>query len=233
MTASKRRSKIFKEYSNVVKLIEENTAKYPEKIAVRDMYKTLTYGQMQTCIDSLADQLRQRGIKKGEPVIVYMDKRAEVIVAFLSIMKIGAVYVPVDISFPKNRINYILEQTASTAIITREVLKEQEEFLREAITVEEALEVPLHYLATNAESISVESEDSAYIIFTSGSTGKPKGVEVQHRALINFLQSMSELLNLRKKEKVNIGGITSISFDISILEFLLPLTLGGDVKSSF
>ena len=230
MTASKRRSKIFKEYSNVVKLIEENTAKYPEKIAVRDMYKTLTYGQMQTCIDSLAYQLRQRGIKKGEPVIVYMDKRAEVIVAFLSIMKIGAVYVPVDISFPKNRINYILEQTASTAIITREVLKEQEEFLREAITVEEALEVPLHYLATNAESISVESEDSAYIIFTSGSTGKPKGVEVQHRALINFLQSMSELLNLRKKEKVNIGGITPISIDITIFEFLLPLTLGGETS---
>ena len=230
IAASKKRSKIFKEYSNVVELIEENTARYPEKIAIRDMYKALTYGQMQTSIDSLAYQLKQRGIEKGDPVVVYMDKRAEVIVAFLSIMKIGAVYVPVDTSFPKSRIDYILEQTASTAIITSEALKEQEGFLGEAISVEMISEVPLHNLAVDTEPIRVESEDSAYIIFTSGSTGKPKGVVVQHRALINFLQSMSELLNLRKKEKVNIGGITSISFDISILEFLLPLTLGGETS---
>lgn len=219
------RKKQFREYSNVIEMIEEVIKQHPTRIAVRDEEKSITYQQLQDKVNILANYLRKSGVKKGDLIVVYMDKQAEVIIAFLSIMKVGAVYVPVDTSFPRKRIEYILECTSSAGIITTRSLIDKEVFLEHAVCMEEVLKTQ----ASDESAVwgGVCPEDSAYIIFTSGSTGKPKGVEIQHRALVNFLQSMSEILELEEKKDLNIGGVTSISFDISILEFLLPLTLGG------
>ncbi|EHJ52619.1 non-ribosomal peptide synthetase [Streptococcus macacae] len=226
ISISTKRIKNFKSYFNVMELIEENFSAYPERIAIRDMQKAITYQQLQVKVDILAACLEQKGIQKNDCVVVYMEKSAEVIAAFLAIIKIGAIYVPVDTSFPKSRIDDILESTTPAAILTTKSLKEKEVFLNNAICVDSSLKSdPL--LNRDNKIVRVKPKDSAYIIFTSGSTGKPKGVEVQHQALVNFLLSMREILTLQKKDKVNIGGITNISFDISILEFLLPLVSGG------
>ena len=223
---SGRNSKEFKKYDNVVQMIEEKMDIYPDRCAVRDERTLLTYRELREKVAVLSSYLRKKGVKKGSPVIAYMNKNVDVIVAFLSIMKAGGIYIPIDVSFPRNRIEYILECTDSSYMISNRELIEKEEFLKDAFCVEDILESGSEADA-DEEVERITASDSAYIIFTSGSTGKPKGVEIGHGALVNFLQSMEEVLELKGKENVNIGGVTSIAFDISILEFLLPLTLGG------
>lgn len=218
--------KRFPEFSNVLDMINEKAAKNPQLIAVKDEVSFVTYQQLMDQVNGFAGYLRNFGIQKGDPVIVYMNKQLEVLIALLAIMKVGGVYVPIDITFPKSRILYILECTSTSNIITTSDLQNEQEFLKQAICIDIILASPI-LLKQERKPVDVSPEDSAYIIFTSGSTGKPKGVEIQHKALVNFLQSMEDILELTEKEDINIGGVTSISFDISILEFLLPLITGG------
>jgi amino acid adenylation domain-containing protein len=218
--------KEFPVYENTLDMIESAAGRFPDRIALQDEVSCLNYQELIRKVHSLAVYLRKSGVKKGDPVIVYMEKRLEVVVAFLAVMKAGGIYVPVDVSFPRNRVTYILECVSSGWIITTGDLAEKENFLKNGICIDRIFdEIPMtgwEYTDGN-----VKLKDSAYIIFTSGSTGNPKGVEIQHQALVNFLQSMEVTLGLRDKKEVTIGGVTSISFDISILEFLLPLIVGG------
>ena len=213
-------------YGNVMDMIDGVADRNPEGIALRDENSCYTYGQLKDSVNRFAAYLKDFGIKKGDPVIVYMDRRTEVVIAFLAIMKAGGVYVPVDISFPENRVQYILEITSPAGIVTTQSLLKKGGFLEGGICIDAVLS-SVSLSAFSSIDIKVSPEDSAYIIFTSGSTGKPKGVEIQQGALVNFLQSMETLLGLSDKKAVNVGGVTSISFDISILEFLLPLITGG------
>lgn len=221
-----RNQKTFPKSDNVLEMIQQVALEHPERIAAKDETSKLTYQRLMNKVNSFARYLKSTGVEKGDSIIVYMNKQVEVLIALLAIMKVGGVYVPVDTSFPKSRVLYILECAASPRIVTTLDLQKEQEFLEEAICIDTILKSTI---MANQENFHVEvkPEDSAYIIFTSGSTGKPKGVEIQHKALVNFLYSMADILELKMKEEINIGGVTSISFDISILEFLLPLITGG------
>lgn len=218
--------KEFPAYGNVMDIIDCVADGNPEGIALRDESSCYNYRQFKCNVNRFAAHLKDFGIKKGDPVIVYMERRTEVVIALLAIMKAGGIYVPVDTSFPGNRIKYIIENTSASGIVTTQNLLKKETFLEHAICIDTVLASdPLS--DPEDSNVKINPEDSAYIIFTSGSTGEPKGVEIQHKALVNFLQSMETVLGLKDKKEVNIGGVTSISFDISILEFLLPLITGG------
>jgi amino acid adenylation domain-containing protein len=218
--------KEFPAYDSVMDIIDRVADGNPQGIALRDESSCYTYHQLKGNVNRFAAFLKDFGIKKGDPVIVCMERRTEVVIAFLAIMKAGGIYVPVDISFPENRIKYILENTSASGVVSTRNLVKKETFLEHAICIDTVLASDFPF-DPEYSKVKINPEDSAYIIFTSGSTGEPKGVEIQHKALVNFLQSMELVLGLKDKKEVNIGGVTSISFDISILEFLLPLITGG------
>jgi amino acid adenylation domain-containing protein len=158
-------------------------------------------------------------------VAVFLDRSPEMLVAFLAVLKSGSAYIPLDPAYPTERLQYVFENSRPAAIITRASLGERlAHGAMPAIVVDsqsssigEQSAIPLVPAASPA--------DPAYVIYTSGSTGRPKGVAIHHRALVNFLCAMSRQPGLARHDTV--VAVTTISFDIAVLELFLPLIVGA------
>lgn len=195
-----------------------------QRIAVRDEAVHLSYDALWQKSFAVATQLR-RIVTQGSVVGVYMDRSAYSVVALLGIMQAGACYLPLDPDNPKERLQTILEEAnCTTCIVDSAHRQDLNSTGMKLLDIGEMVHV-------NAISQEIDWEispaSSAYLIFTSGSTGRPKGVEVPHVALINFLKSMRERPGMSKETRLL--ATTTVSFDISMLELLLPLYCGGEV----
>lgn len=190
--------------------------------------ETMTYQELDEKSSHLAYYLIQKGVTKEDLVCICIKKRTEMIVGILAVLKSGGAYVPIDPNYPKERIDFILEDTNSNIILSASDLKEvvQEYSSKEIIYVDESSDIMFNTTLGFPE-IQIESNNLAYVIYTSGSTGKPKGVKIEHSALMNFLFSMRDFLGL--DQNIKFLSLTTFTFDISILEFLAPLILGGRV----
>lgn len=193
-------------------------------IQFNDQY--ITYQALDEIVHKLASGLlTSYSVQKGDRVIVMIDKGWEVIPLMLAIMHIGCVYVPMEPSYPSERISFILEDCKPKIIVTKESLKEiiPKTYPHSSVTVNELLkEEEIH-----VPGLPVPT-DIAYIIYTSGSTGKPKGVMVSYENLTNFMVAIDRILPNPLPEDKWLN-LTSISFDISILELLWPLCHGQQV----
>lgn len=203
-------------------LFETQAKRRPSAIAVISGGRQLTYGELDKRSDRLAAQLQSLGVRPGELVAVYLERSIEMAVALLGALKAGGAYLPLDPSFPPERLEFILDDAAPRALITQRSLPERFSGFRGS-------KVLLDRSTEAAEpSVSVrrhEKLDLAYVLYTSGSTGKPKGVEVSHRAVVNFLCSMRT--NPGLDESDTLLSVTTFSFDIFGLELWLPLTTGA------
>ena len=214
---------------SVVDLFLKQASKLPEKNAVHSRDLAFNYSDLDNLSTSLAIYLQQLGIVKGSKVGLCIGRNSYIPVAILAILKCGGIYVPLDPSFPIERLNYI-KDTAELDIIISELNFKNlfKNDLGKIIFIEEL--VKINILSTNVKifsKIQVYDTDIAYIIFTSGSTGQPKGVQVSHLALTNFIRSMCHFNFCQTTD--HILALTTVSFDISILELLLPLTTGAQV----
>ena len=212
-----------------IDLFEEKVKQYPDNTAVIFSDSQLTYRQLNEKANQAAFCLHQRGIKKDRVVAVYMEPGLEVIIAILAIMKVGGVYLPLDFAYPKDRIEFVLEDTACQFIFTEKKMLASSHLSEKyspffIFLGEDAYRAEERGLLANSARTSTPS-DLAYIIYTSGSTGKPKGVMIEQHSLVNFLFFMREKIELHPKD--SFLALTSISFDISIVELLLPLTVGA------
>lgn len=217
--------KEFEPYENLIEVIEKIASQMRSRVAVEYEDKTLSYEQLLEQVNKIAHNLYQLNIQKGDRIGIFMNRGVEMVAALLGVMKVGAIYVPMDPSFPKERLDWMIEDGDIHLVLTNRDLKEEE--LNQQVSrilVEEIMELPCE-VEMNEYFTDLTGEDSAYIIYTSGSTGKPKGVEIQHKALVNFLQSMAVTPGIDKEDRVL--AITTLSFDISILEIFLPLTVGA------
>lgn len=196
-------------------------AESQNKIAIKDDIKYYTYKEADYFSGKVAKYILENYEENDTPIAVLLERSADLVIILLGILRAGRSYVPIDPNFPIERINYIVENSKAEFIITERnisILKDK-------------------YVSIDIEDIIHRKDDSnlvggrhnqkkvAYILYTSGSTGKPKGVEVTHRSLLNFLLSM------RKKPGISqddiMFSVTTYSFDISILEFFLPLISGA------
>ncbi|MCG1041034.1 amino acid adenylation domain-containing protein [Mycetohabitans sp. B8] len=200
----------------------------PDALAISDGERALSYAELNERSARLATYLGLRGIGPGEKVAIFMDRSIDLVVAMLAIAKAGAVYIPVDPGFPEQRLRGMLEDSATTLVLTHSALQS-----RAGTLVDHRCEcVPLDAHWPQISMCDAQpfapplcDEQLAYVIYTSGSTGQPKGVMIGHRALTNFLLSMAEVPGMTHDDVL--FAVTTHCFDISGLELLLPLVTGG------
>lgn len=204
------------DYNIICEMISDSAAKYPDKIAVKFKDKTLSYREFDKLTDNIASNIISLTKSGKSKVALYLSRSEHLILAITGVLKSGNCYIPLDPDYPEERIKYIIDIAKPDLIITDS---------------DSDMGVNINNLTGNSSSFTqpkIEPGDTAYIIFTSGSTGKPKGVEVSHKSLANLIQSINKTLSLNAR--VNLLNVTTYSFDISILEFFVPLCLGGTLS---
>ena len=205
----------------ITQLFEEQVEKTPDNIAVVFEDQKLTYRELNQRANSLACYLRENGIEKNNIVGIMVKRSLEMIVSILAVLKAGACYIPIDPEYPQDRIEYMLSNSNAKLLLTFKKLENK-------VTFDNKLFVELdnelyNFNKDNLININ-EPDDLAYIIYTSGSTGKPKGVMLKHSNINNFIQGMCSVVDFNSRK--TIVSVTTISFDIFVLESLLPLEKG-------
>ncbi|TFI59011.1 amino acid adenylation domain-containing protein [Sphingomonas parva] len=192
----------------------------PEAIAVRCGEDRCTYAELDLRAGRIAAALQARGVGRGALVALCLDRSPDMVAALLAVMKCGAAYLPLDLDFPAQRLDYIVRDAGIAALLTeRRLLGTLPAWEGPVLLVEEAAEL------TPADAVTVAPEDLAYVLYTSGSTGRPKGVEIGHGALANLLESMRVRPGFAAED--SLLAVTTLSFDIAALEIFLPLICGG------
>ena len=207
-------------------LVEEQVARTPDATAVVFETSHLTYRELNARANQLARHLRTLGAGPDMLVAVSCERSLEMMVAVLAIHKAGAAYVPLDPSYPAERLRMMLEDSQASIILTQgPLLGEIPETNARTICLD--LDWPEIARQDTGNLVGgATPADLAYCIFTSGSTGRPKGVMVEHRNVINFFAAMDQRLGTEPGVWL---AVTSLSFDISVLELLWTLTRGYKV----
>ncbi len=205
----------------ITQLFEEQVEKTPDNIAVVFGNQKLTYRELNQRANSLASYLRSQKIVRNDIVGIMVNRSLEMIISILAVLKSGACYIPIDPEYPQDRIEYMLNNSNAKLLLTFKRLKNK-------VTFDNKLFVELDnelYNSNKDNLINInEPDDLAYIIYTSGSTGKPKGVMLKHSNINNFIQGMCNVVDFNSEK--TIVSVTTISFDIFVLESLLPLQRG-------
>lgn len=206
-------------------LFEEQVIKTPDNIAVVFEGQQLTYKQLNQKANQLAHYLQKIGVKAETLVGICCDRSFDMIIGLLGILKAGGAYVPLDPNYPVERLQYILEDSKISILLTQERLVNKLQFNFEKILK----------LDTDFELINQESKDNipnevsphnlAYIIYTSGSTGKPKGVLIKHQGVSNLIHNQQKHFRLDLKSKVL--QFFSLSFDGAVWEIFPTLASGS------
>jgi amino acid adenylation domain-containing protein len=211
----------------VHEIISQQAQQTPDATAVVFADKTLTYAELNAKSNQIAHYLLQLGIKPEARIGVYLQRSSPLlIIALLGILKAGAAYVPLDPTFPPERLRFmmadaelklLLTQTSLTGIITEKLATINLDELEENINQQPIFD----------PQIKVTPEQLTYLIYTSGSTGQPKGVMIEGRSLVNILTDLKQRLSITPNDKLL--TVTTIAFDIAALELFLPLITGAQV----
>jgi len=214
-------------------LVAEQVRRTPEATALIFKDRTLTYRELDAQANELAERLRVLNVGPDVLVGLCVERSLEMVVGLLAILKAGGAYVPLDPAYPKERLDFMLEDAQVAALVTTDPLGRNFALPQSRIVYLDRAQRPD---ASNSNTIgesnrplptaNPQSSHLAYVIYTSGSTGKPKGVMVTHRNVVNFFAGMDELLGADAGVWL---AATSISFDISVLELLWTLTRGFKV----
>ncbi|HYH81956.1 MAG TPA: amino acid adenylation domain-containing protein, partial [Longimicrobium sp.] len=206
-------------------LFEAQVARTPDAVAVVSEGDSLTYAALNARSNQLAHHLRTLGAGPDARVALCMERGLGMMMGLLGVLKAGAAYVPLDPSYPEDRLRYMLEDSAPMVLLTQAALAER--FADAGIPI-----VPLDGPAaawTTAPATNpapaATPDHLAYVIYTSGSTGRPKGVMCHHRGAVNRLAWMQDAYRLQADEAVL--QKTSFSFDVSVWEFFWPVMVGA------
>ncbi|WP_342210364.1 non-ribosomal peptide synthase/polyketide synthase [Xenorhabdus stockiae] len=214
-------------------LFEQQVTQTPAAIAVVFEQQTLSYGALNRHANQLAHYLVKLGIKPDDRIAICVERSPEMIVGLLAILKAGAAYVPFDPAYPAERLAYMLEDSAPTAILTQTTLAGTLHSTAPIVLLDNILDISSSSLAElpehnlDAQSRGVTSRHLAYVIYTSGSTGLPKGVAIEHRNTVNFLNWARKTFS--QQELAHTLFSTSLNFDLSVYECFTPLLSGGTV----
>ncbi|KAI0167392.1 polyketide synthase [Pestalotiopsis sp. NC0098] len=209
-------------------LLKPIVEEYEHKTAIICADKTLTYRELNALANRFARKLHQRGIRNGDLVGVAMDRSIDIIPVFLAIWKTGAAYVPIDSALPPERIKQMMEDACPKLVVTcastHAALASWEDV---CLGIDDLLRMSDQEFYDADLGLAARGEDLAYVMYTSGSTGRPKGVEITHGSVSNLLLSMEREPGCRESDILL--AITTVSFDMAVLELFLPLLCGATV----
>jgi amino acid adenylation domain-containing protein len=203
---------------------EAQAERTPDAVAVVCDERQLTYRELNLRSGQLAQYLRGRGVGPETLVGICIERSLDMVVGLLGILKAGGAYVPLDPAYPRERINFVLEDARVALLLTQEKLLAWPEHQAKVICLDRDWDAIAADPVRPMDS-GLSPDNLAYVIYTSGSTGKPKGVQIEHRAVINFLDSMRREPGLTEQD--TLLAVTTLSFDIAGLEIFLPLTTGA------
>jgi amino acid adenylation domain-containing protein len=235
-------------------LFEEQVERIPEAIAVEFEDRQITYQELNRRANQLAHHLIGFGIGPEKLVGICVERSIETVVGLLGILKAGGAYIPLDPSYPEERLRFMIKDAQVSVLLTQTTIVENRgwriengnrgekdgrstsqdgdpqssilNFRVRAVYVDSDWPLIAQQKEDNPRS-PVHSQNLAYVVYTSGSTGKPKGVQIDHRSVINCLHSLGERLEFTDRDVLL--ALTTISFDISVLELFLPLVTAGKV----
>ena len=211
-------------------LFEQTVNNFPLLPAVFCNGKSYSYREIDNKVNQLARHLHQKGIGKGDYCGILLSRTEEMYIAMLAILKVGAAYIPMDVSIPTDRLQFILNDSGSKGLITHSgfVEKYQDHACLKIILDQQASFIStLETTTPDYKSPLPSPNDIAYIIYTSGTTGTPKGVKIQHAAICNLVRAESTIFRVTSTDKVFQGF--SISFDASLEEIWLAFFAGAQL----
>ncbi|WP_077000520.1 non-ribosomal peptide synthetase [Variovorax sp. KK3] len=212
---------------------EMSAAAQPDRVALRHGGKRWTYRELDERSNRLAHALRTRGIGRGDRVGLCLRRDADMVVALLAVLKCGAAYVPLDPDFPMARLEFQAEDARIGLLILSSGVANAptawcEDLDRQLLWLDidaQWLKAPSGPMTPGPQS--ARPDDMAFLIYTSGSTGKPKGVAISHGAVANLLGSMRHVLRMSPEDRV--AAASTLSFDIAVMELILPLEVGAEI----
>ncbi len=205
----------------VMDLFEEQVKKTPDKIAVIEGNKMLTYRELNEKSNQLARRLREMGVQAEDFVAILAKRSIEVILEIYGTLKAGGAYVPIDPDYPKERIQYILKDCNPKVVLTYE---------SEMVQGFPCLDLadPAIFTGDTDDLIRVNRPDNlAYCIYTSGTTGKPKGVLIEHKNLYNYIMYAREHYS---SGQGCVPFFSNIAFDLTATTIFMPLVHGDSIK---
>lgn len=208
-------------------LVAAQAARTPDSVAVIADDGQLTYQELQGRVCQFAQYLKCQGIGPGDRVGLHLERNTSMIPAMLGVLQSGACYVPLDPDYPEQRLARMIDDAQLRLIISSSA----------HLGLLPKSETPVVFLDEQQAAIDAQPRKPveakldptslAYMIYTSGSTGQPKGVMIPHAAVVNFLRSMAREPGMQQGE--TLLAVTTFSFDIAVLELMLPLSVGGRV----
>ncbi|MQQ09273.1 LLM class flavin-dependent oxidoreductase [Epibacterium sp. SM1979] len=201
--------------------LEAQVAKTPDATALVVEDATLTYAQLDARANAVAARLQDMGVKPGAHVGIYIRRSMDLVVAAFAVLKAGGAYVPLDPAYPADRIAHYVKDSQAAVIVTQTALAA-------GLPASDAAVLDIDATADQSQTAPVNGgatgDDLAYLIYTSGSTGLPKGVMVKHANVSNFFTGMDQ--RIPHKPGDSWLAVTSLSFDISVLELFWTLSRG-------
>jgi amino acid adenylation domain-containing protein len=211
-------------------LFEAQVERVPDAVAAADPGRSLTYHELNRQANVLAWELRRKGVGIDDVVAIFAERSVTFLVGILGVLKAGAAYLPLEVSYPPERVRQIFAQSGARAALTTEaqagLLASALEGLPSPSPAVLTLERAAEGMAANPPVRSLPGS-LVYVIFTSGSTGTPKGAMLEHRGFLNHLLIMVRELGLGERDVV--AETASQCFDISVWQFLAALVVGGKV----
>ena len=204
-------------------IFQEQVKKYPDKTAVVFEDSALTYKELNEKSNSLARILRTKGVKPDSTVGIMLDKSLEVVIGIMAIVKAGGAYLPIDATYPKERVEYMLSHSQATILLSDRVLSQGICFEGEVLDL---FEDYLYSGDCSEIDIVNSAKDLAYVIYTSGTTGNPKGVMVEHKNVIRLVKN-TNYIEFKDNDKILQTG--SVVFDASTFEIWGALLNGVEL----
>lgn len=232
--------KEYPSHKTIHQLFEEQVEKTPDNIAVVYEDIRLTYKELNERSNQLANYLlRHYDIKPDTLVILCLDRSEHMLIAILAVLKAGGAYVPIDLSYPDERIEYILDDTKANAVLTNEIHKKRLEGLLNTLdrqsnniisTIDsDLIEVELKMYSNSTPLANITTSNLAYVIYTSGTTGKPKGVMIEHRGVINLAVVQSKEFGLNNQEIKSCLWYSNYVFDAHVWEVYSTILTGNTI----
>lgn len=204
----------------VIDMFLEQVEKNPEKVAITLANKQITYRQLDEMSNLIARHICETNLKENRVVGILLKRSEWLIASIIGALRAGFAYLPIDPEYPADRISYMLENSQCHLMISDE----------ETVLAESCQILNIHNLAKASNEISINlcnKKDLAYLIYTSGSTGKPKGVMITNSNLSSFCNSIKEIIPFDQDKRILC--VTTVCFDIFVLETIVPLVTGGEI----